>query len=140
MATNQGVVGSNPASRARISVLDQRVRRFGVWPVFFGLYDRGGSVLFGAPSYVTPLAPFACGRRSRRMLGPEVKQLERLLFLQGQRCFFCQQAISPGEASVEHLIATSNGGTKDDENCVAQTRCGVGEDPNDAGAPLDLLG
>jgi len=48
-----------------------------------------------------------------------VKQLERLLFLQGQRCFFCQLPISPGEASVEHLIATSNGGTKDDENCVA---------------------
>jgi hypothetical protein len=47
-----------------------------------------------------------------------VKQLERLLFLQGQRCFFCQQPIAPGEASVEHLIATSNGGTKDDENCV----------------------
>ena len=48
-----------------------------------------------------------------------MKQLERLLFLQGQRCFFCQQPISPGEASVAHLNATSNGGTKDDENCVA---------------------
>ena len=48
-----------------------------------------------------------------------MKQLERLLFLQGQLCFFCQQPISPGEASVEHLIATSNGGSKDDENCVA---------------------
>jgi hypothetical protein len=47
-----------------------------------------------------------------------MKQLERLLFLQGQRCFFCGQAIPAGEASVEHLVATSNGGAKDDENCV----------------------
>ena len=47
-----------------------------------------------------------------------MKQLERLLFLQGQRCFFCGQAIPAGEASVEHLVAISNGGAKDDENCV----------------------
>ena len=47
-----------------------------------------------------------------------MKQLERLLFLQGSRCFFCAQQIPVGEASVEHLIATSNGGPKDDENCI----------------------
>ena len=47
-----------------------------------------------------------------------MKQLERLLFLQGNLCFFCQQPIPAGEASVEHLVATSNGGAKDDENCI----------------------
>ncbi len=47
-----------------------------------------------------------------------MKQLERLLFLQGHRCFFCAQAIPKGHASVEHLVATSNGGVNDDENCV----------------------
>ena len=47
-----------------------------------------------------------------------MKQLERLLFLQGHRCFFCKQPIPVGEASVEHLVAASNGGAKDDENCV----------------------
>ena len=47
-----------------------------------------------------------------------MKQLERLLFLQGNVCFFCQQQIPAGEASVEHLVATSNGGAKDDDNCV----------------------
>lgn len=47
-----------------------------------------------------------------------MKQLERILFQQGNVCFFCQQPIPAGEASVEHLIATSNGGGKDDENCV----------------------
>ena len=47
-----------------------------------------------------------------------MKQLERLYFLQGQRCFFCGQPIPPGEASVEHLVASSNGGAKEDENCV----------------------
>lgn len=45
-----------------------------------------------------------------------MKQLERLLFHQGNLCFFCQQSV--GEVSVEHLIATSNGGAKDDDNCV----------------------
>jgi septum formation topological specificity factor MinE len=47
-----------------------------------------------------------------------VKQLERLLLFQGNRCFFCHEFIPPGEASVEHLVATANGGAKDDENCV----------------------
>src|SRR5258708_708063 len=47
-----------------------------------------------------------------------MKQLERLLFLQGHRCFFCGQAIPTGQASIEHLVATSTGGANDDENCV----------------------
>ena len=47
-----------------------------------------------------------------------MKQLERLLFLQGNRCFFCGDPIPAGEASVEHLVATSNGGAKEDENCI----------------------
>lgn len=47
-----------------------------------------------------------------------MKQLDRLLFLQGQRCFFCHQPISPGQASVEHIVALSNDGARDDDNCV----------------------
>ena len=48
-----------------------------------------------------------------------MKQLDRLLLFQGNRCFFCEQPIPDGEASVEHLVASSNGGSNDDENCVA---------------------
>jgi hypothetical protein len=48
-----------------------------------------------------------------------MKQLDRLLFFQGNRCFFCEQPIPEGEASVEHLVASSNGGCNDDDNCVA---------------------
>jgi hypothetical protein len=47
-----------------------------------------------------------------------MKQLDRLLFLQANCCFFCGQTIPRGESSVEHLVATSNGGTKADDNCV----------------------
>ncbi|MBL8816002.1 MAG: hypothetical protein JNL58_08225 [Planctomyces sp.] len=47
-----------------------------------------------------------------------MKQLERLLFLQGGRCFFCREPIPKGEASVEHLLASSNGGSREDANCV----------------------
>ncbi|MCG3202193.1 MAG: hypothetical protein NFCOHLIN_02072 [Gammaproteobacteria bacterium] len=44
--------------------------------------------------------------------------LERLMFAQGGLCFFCRAPLSPGEASVEHLVATANGGNNHDDNCV----------------------
>ncbi len=47
------------------------------------------------------------------------KPLGRLLFAQGGKCFFCERHLAPGEASVEHLVATANGGGNSDENCVA---------------------
>ena len=45
--------------------------------------------------------------------------LERLLFLQGGLCFFCNQPLPKSEASVEHLQAVANGGNNHDDNCVA---------------------
>lgn len=47
------------------------------------------------------------------------KPIDRLLFEQGGRCFFCQQNLAPADASVEHLVATANGGGNDPGNCVA---------------------
>jgi hypothetical protein len=47
------------------------------------------------------------------------KPIDRLLFEQGGRCFFCQQILAPADASVEHLVATVNGGANDAGNCVA---------------------
>lgn len=47
------------------------------------------------------------------------KPIERLLFVQGGRCFFCNDVLLPAEASVEHLVAIANGGKNHDENCVA---------------------
>lgn len=47
-----------------------------------------------------------------------MKQLQRLLFLQGNRCFFCDQPIPTGEESIEHLSARANGGEKSEENSV----------------------
>ena len=45
--------------------------------------------------------------------------LERLLFLQGGRCFFCKLPLPKAEASIEHLQAVASGGTNHDDNCVA---------------------
>lgn len=45
--------------------------------------------------------------------------LDRLLFAQGGQCFFCRKTLPKAEASVEHLVASTNGGTNDDGNCVA---------------------
>jgi 5-methylcytosine-specific restriction endonuclease McrA len=47
-----------------------------------------------------------------------MKQIDRLLFFQGNRCFFCDHDIPEGEASVEHLVPTSLDGGNDDDNCV----------------------
>ena len=45
-------------------------------------------------------------------------KLQRLLFLQGNRCFFCKATLLEAEASVEHLIASANGGKGGEDNCV----------------------
>ena len=47
------------------------------------------------------------------------KPLDRLIFAQGGLCFFCKQPLPKSEASVEHLVASANGGSNSDENCVA---------------------
>ena len=47
------------------------------------------------------------------------KPLDRLMFAQGGVCFFCKQPLPKAEASVEHLLASANGGGNSDENCVA---------------------
>lgn len=47
------------------------------------------------------------------------KPIERLLFAQGGLCFFCNDVLLAADASVEHLVATANGGKNHDENCVA---------------------
>lgn len=41
------------------------------------------------------------------------------MFVQGGLCFFCRQPLPKAEASVEHLFASTNGGSNNDENCVA---------------------
>jgi hypothetical protein len=47
-----------------------------------------------------------------------MKKLQRLLFLQGKKCFFSGHPVPDGEASVEHLDALSKGGKNSDENSV----------------------
>ena len=47
------------------------------------------------------------------------KPLDRLMFVQGDLCFFCKQLLPKAEASVEHLLASANAGGNSDENCVA---------------------
>lgn len=46
------------------------------------------------------------------------RPLDRLLFAQGGLCFFCEQPLPKGDASVEHLVASAKGGSNADDNCV----------------------
>ena len=48
-----------------------------------------------------------------------IRPLTRLLFAQGGRCFFCEEPLPANDASVEHLVARTNGGSDQDGNCVA---------------------
>lgn len=48
-----------------------------------------------------------------------IKPLKRLLYAQGDKCFFCREPLPDAQASVEHLVATANGGPDNDGNCVA---------------------
>lgn len=45
--------------------------------------------------------------------------LQRVMFVQGQCCFFCNRTVPKDEASVEHLIPSSSSGTDHPENLVA---------------------
>ncbi len=46
------------------------------------------------------------------------KSLDRLMFAQGGLCFFCKDPLAKADASVEHLLASANGGRNDDDNCI----------------------
>ena len=46
-------------------------------------------------------------------------QLQRMMFLQGQLCFFCNRSIPKSEASVEHLVPLSARGSDHPDNLVA---------------------
>jgi hypothetical protein len=46
------------------------------------------------------------------------KPLERLLYAQGDDCFFCKRPLAKADASVEHLVAKAKGGGNGDDNCV----------------------
>jgi hypothetical protein len=46
-------------------------------------------------------------------------KLDKLLYLQNGNCFFCGRVLAKGEASVEHLLPKSKGGSDADGNLVA---------------------
>jgi hypothetical protein len=47
------------------------------------------------------------------------KPIDRLLFAQGNLCFFCNMPLLKAHATVEHLVPTSRAGSNSDDNCVA---------------------
>jgi hypothetical protein len=47
-----------------------------------------------------------------------LKKLEKMLYLQGGKCFFCGEILQPSEANIEHLYPLSKGGTRTEDNEV----------------------
>lgn len=111
--TSQQVYG------VRLPLLTQIAKQYreGGFELAVGFWDIrlwGGSYL--ACTTATMLLP-AMALPGRTIM--QTKPIERLLFAQGGRCFFCNDVLSLAEASVEHLNAIANGGRNLDENCVA---------------------
>lgn len=47
-----------------------------------------------------------------------MSKLEKLLYLQSGKCFFCREALALSDASIEHLHPRSKGGKSTDDNVV----------------------
>jgi len=45
--------------------------------------------------------------------------LDKLMAAQGGQCFFCKKHLARNKATIEHLIATGNGGRNADDNRIA---------------------
>lgn len=50
------------------------------------------------------------------------RMLDSLLYMQGGKCFFCNQVLQLENASIEHLLAKSKGGNNARDNLVACCR------------------
>ena len=60
-------------------------------------------------------------------------KLEKMLFLQGGKCFFCGQLLPAAEASIDHLLPLSQGGQRVESNEVVCHKT-----LNDAFGAMDL--
>lgn len=60
-------------------------------------------------------------------------KLEKMLFLQGGKCFFCGQLLPAAEASIDHLLPLSQGGRRVESNEVVCHKT-----VNDAFGAMDL--
>ena len=47
-----------------------------------------------------------------------ISKLEKILYLQSGKCFFCRQQLALSEASIEHLHPRSKGGSSTEDNEV----------------------
>ncbi len=60
-------------------------------------------------------------------------KLEKMLYLQGGKCFFCGQLLPAGDASIDHLLPLSQGGQRIESNEVVCHKT-----VNEAFGPMDL--
>ena len=47
-----------------------------------------------------------------------ISKTQRVIFLQGQRCFFCDRVLPKEEQTLDHLVPVSGGGTDHPDNLV----------------------
>ncbi len=59
-----------------------------------------------------PAAPDKSGKPKSR------SKLEKILYLQAGRCFFCGEPLEGADANIEHLNPRSKGGTNKEDNLV----------------------
>lgn len=100
----------NRYAGSRIPTAGGRSRTYSLRPMCY-LCSEGGTVAQTCPAIRK--------QPSRRPPPMPTRPIDRLMFAQGNCCFFCRQPLPKEQASVEHLVASSRGGSNADENCVA---------------------
>lgn len=66
-----------------------------------------------------PASPPKKVQANKPVAAKKESKLDKLLFRQDGKCFFCGKSIGKLEASIEHLQPKSSGGKNDDGNTVA---------------------
>jgi hypothetical protein len=82
-----------------------------------------------SPAAPIPVAPAPTPPKVARLLAtkpaqapasksPSLTKLEKMLYLQQGRCFFCGEKLLPTDANIEHLLPISMGGKRTEDNEV----------------------
>lgn len=67
---------------------------------------------------IEEVPPAASPAKPKAVAAASLSKLERMLYLQSGRCFFCGEQLVAKDASIEHLNPKSKGGTNGEDNVV----------------------
>ena len=76
-------------------------------------------ILEAQPSVTKKAAKKTAKKATKKTASKGLTKLEKYIYLQHGKCFFCDEPISPKNATIEHLFPVSKGGKRTEDNEVA---------------------